>query len=333
MRGPYCTPLPALVASTHTLFNQVVSSGPVDSYRWLVVCRELDRALCAANPRWFPIEGEEATVVGSFIDLRPDDAVAPHYRDPFVVYLMRGAEMWRLACQVLGKADGYNKGRSVPFNGPVELNVVPWVAGDLGSTVGTATGAALAFQHEASDRVCVCTFGDGTANRGDVHEALNLAACWRLPIVYVCQNNGWAISQPVGSYLAGSMAARAAGYGIPGASVDGNDLDAVRQCVAEAVARARAGGGPSLIEAGTWRWRGHWAADEQAYRDQSPAPADVEDPLDLYAHRLLMRGSATLADLQRVHAEVEAEVCAAMARAAEAPDAGADQLGLEDVYA
>jgi len=147
----------------------------LEVYRWLVVCREFDRSLCAANPRWFPIEGEEATVVGSFIDLRPDDAVAPHYRDPFAVYLMRGAEMWRLACQVLGKADGYNKGRSVPFNGPLELNVVPWVAGDLGTTLVVAAGAALAFQDAGSDRVCVCRFGDGTANRGDLHEALNPA--------------------------------------------------------------------------------------------------------------------------------------------------------------
>src|SRR5438067_8193468 len=204
-------------------------------YRWLVVCRALDQALCAENPRWFPLEGEEATVVGSFVDLRADDAVAPHYRDPFVVYLMRGAEMWRLAAQVLGKADGYNKGRSVPFNGPFELNVVPWVAGDLGTTVGTATGSALAFQQQGSDRVCVCTFGDGTANRGDVHEALNLAACWRLPIVYVCQNNGWAISQAASEYLPTSVAARAAGYGIPGVCVDGNDAEAVRATVQQAI--------------------------------------------------------------------------------------------------
>ena len=92
---------------------------------------------------------------------------------------------------------------------------MPWVAGDLGTTLGTATGAALAFQQEGSDRVCVCTFGDGTANRGDVHEALNLAACWRLPIVYVCQNNGWAISQPVRGYLPASVAARARGLRHP----------------------------------------------------------------------------------------------------------------------
>ncbi|HEY2596571.1 MAG TPA: thiamine pyrophosphate-dependent dehydrogenase E1 component subunit alpha [Chloroflexota bacterium] len=298
-----------------------------------MVCRELDHALCAANPRWFPIEGEEATVIGSFIDLRADDAVAPHYRDPFGVYLMRGAEMWRLACQVLGKAGGYNKGRSVPFTGPVELNVVPWVAGDLGTSLGTATGAALAFQQEGGDRVCVCTFGDGTANRGDVHEAVNLAACWRLPIVYVCQNNGWAISQAVDGYLAGSIAERAAGYGIPGGCVDGNDVDAVRAAVREAVARARGGLGPSLIEARTWRWRGHWAGDDQAYRQAVPGPRDVEDPLDLYAHRLLERGVADLARLQAIHADVEAEVAAAMARAAAAPDAGLAELGLDDVYA
>ena len=301
-------------------------------YRWLVVCRELDAALCELNPRWFPIEGEEATVVGSFIDLRPDDAVAPHYRDPFVVYLMRGAEMWRLAAQVLGKAAGYNKGRSVPFNGPVELNVVPWVAGDLGTTVGTATGAALALQQEASDRVCVCSFGDGTANRGDVHEALNLAACWRLPIVYVCQNNGWAISQPAESYIAGSIADRALGYGIPGECVDGNDVDAVRAAVSRAVRRARAGHGPSLIEARTWRWRGHWAGDEQRYRVAAD-PVGVEDPLDLYAYRLLESGGASAADLTAIHGRVEAEVSQAMARAAASPDAGADELGLEDVYA
>jgi pyruvate dehydrogenase E1 component alpha subunit len=301
-------------------------------YRWLVVCRELDRALCEANPRWFPIEGEEATVVGSFVDLEPGDAAAPHYRDPFVVYLLRGAEMWRLAAQVLGKAAGYNKGRSVPFNGPVELGIVPWVAGDLGTTIGTATGAALAFQQAGRDRVCVCTFGDGTANRGDVHEAMNLAACWRLPIVYVCQHNGWAISQPASGYLRASIADRAAGYGIPGETVDGNDVLAVRESVSRAIGRARSGGGPTLIEARTWRWRGHWAADDQAYRASLPDQSDVEDPLDLFAHRLLSTSGVDFETLRNVHAEVDAEVAAAMRRALAAPDAGEAELGRDDVY-
>src|SRR5258708_25429173 len=123
-------------------------------YRWLLLSRLLESALCEQNPRWFPAQGEEATIVGSFCDLRPDDVAAPHYRGPFVVYAMRGAELWRLCAQAFGKAAGYNRARSVPFTGPFGLGFVPWVAGDLGTTVGVATGAALALQQERSERVC-----------------------------------------------------------------------------------------------------------------------------------------------------------------------------------
>lgn len=301
-------------------------------YRWMALCRALDRQLCAANPRWFPAEGEEATIVGTFVDTRPDDVVAGHYRDPFVVYAMRGAELWRLAAQVLGRNTGYSKGRSVPFTGPVELNIVPWVAGDLGTSLGVATGAALAFQQEGSDRVCVCSFGDGTANRGDFHENVNLAALWKLPIVYVCQNNGWAISHTSDMYLPAPIVARAAGYGIPGVAVDGNDVEAVRQGVSEAIDRARQGSGPSLIEARTRRRRGHWAADVARYREH-PDREPPADPLELYKARLVERGECTVADLRDIEAAVTAEVEAAMARANEAPEAGAAELGLEEVYA
>jgi pyruvate dehydrogenase E1 component alpha subunit len=296
----------------------------------MALSRELDVALCEANPRWFPSVGEEATMVGSFYDLRPDDAIAAHYRDPFVVYLMRGAEMDRLAAQVLGKVGAYNKGRSVPFTGPVELNIVPWVAGDLGTSIGVATGAALAFQQEGSERVCVCTFGDGTANRGDVHEAINLAACWRLPIVYVCQHNGWAISQPAGGYLRTSVAARAGGYGIPGASVDGNDADAVRAIAAEAVARARSGDGPTLIEARTWRARGHWAADPQEYRSAYHEQPAV-DPIELQAARLIERADASEADIERIAESARSLVRATLERVVASSDVGENELGLDEV--
>src|SRR5581483_2618106 len=304
----------------------------LDLYRWLVTCRVLERALCQLNPRWFPAEGEEAVIVGSYCDLRPDDAAAPHYRGPFVVYLMRGAEMWRLVAQALGKGAGYNLGRSVPFNGPVDANIVPWVAGDLGTTLGVATGAALAFQDEGSDRVCVCSFGDGTANRGDFHENVNLAACWKLPIVYVCQHNGWAISQAAESYLPAPVAARAAGYGIPGLTVDGNDVEAVRAAVGAAVARARRGEGPTLIEARTWRAKGHWAGDEQSYRAAADAPAPL-DPIAAFAARLLERGDASTVALQEIDAGVGAAVAAAVERARAASDAGPAELGLQEVYA
>jgi acetoin:2,6-dichlorophenolindophenol oxidoreductase subunit alpha len=301
-------------------------------FHWMVVARTLGATLCTLNVRWFPVEGEEAVHVGSFVDLRPDDAAAPHYRDPFVVYLMRGAELWRLVAQVLGKSAGYNKGRSVAFNGPFHLGVVPWVAGDLGTTIGTATGAALAFKQQRSDRVCVCSFGDGTANRGDFHENINLASTWRLPIVYVCQNNNWAISQRASSYLPAPVAARAAGYGIPGRSVDGQDVEAVRAVVAEAIERARRGDGPTLVDALTCRRRGHWAGHIVSDTDRAD---DVRrpDPIEVLRRRLVERGLATEAEIRQVHERAAGEVAAAVDRASAAADVGDTELGLNDVFA
>jgi TPP-dependent pyruvate/acetoin dehydrogenase alpha subunit len=300
-------------------------------YGWMALSRELDECLCAANPRWFPSAGEEAAMVGAFCDLRPDDAIAAHYRDPLVIYLMRGAEMARLVAQVLGKVGGYNKGRSVPFTGPVDLHIVPWVAGDLGTSLGVATGAALAFQQEGSDRICVCTFGDGTANRGDFHENLNLAASWRLPVVYVCQHNGWAISQPARDYLPAPVAHRAAGYAMPGFEVDGNDLDAVRRTMTEAIARAREGKGPSLIEARTWRAKGHWAADPQDYRATHP-DTPMADPLARYGDRLIQRGEASRTDLDRLRDAARAAVAATLEAVQALPDTGEAELGLDEVH-
>lgn len=301
-------------------------------FRWMVVARTLGTTLCTLNVRWFPAEGEEAVHVGSFIDLRSDDVAAPHYRDPFVVYLMRGAELWRLVAQVLGKSAGYNKGRSVAFNGPFHLGVVPWVAGDLGTTIGTATGASLAFKQQRSDRVCVCSFGDGTANRGDFHENINLAAAWRLPIVYVCQNNGWAISQRASSYLPAPVAARAAGYGIPGRTVDGQDVEAVRAVVAEAVDRARRGDGPTLIDAITYRRRGHWAGHIVSDADRAGV-VERPDPIEVLRVRLLERAVATDAEIDQVRARVADDVAAAVERAKAAADVGDAELGLDDVFA
>ena len=301
-------------------------------YRWMVLCRVLDHTLCAANPRWFPCEGEEATILGGFYDCGPADIVAPHYRDPFIVYMLRGAELWRLIAQVLGKPAGYSRGRAVPFTGPVAQGIVPWVAGDLGTSLGIATGAALALQENGSPGVCVCSFGDGTANRGDFHENINLAAAWRLPIVYICQNNGWAISQRHHGYLPAPVVARAVGYGIPGVAVDGQDVDAVRSAVIEAAARARAGAGPTLIEARTIRLRGHWAGDNAAYRITGDDDAG-EDPLDLLANRLLDRGEVTHTDLIEARTAAETTVDEAMERAKASRDVTAADLDADEVYA
>ncbi len=302
----------------------------LEVYRWMLWSRLFEEECGRRNPRWFPVEGEEATIVGSFFDLRPDDVAAPHYRGPFVVYAMRGAEPWRLAAQALGRSDGYSRGRSVPFSGPLSVNIVPWVAGDLGTTLGVATGAGLAFAYEGSDRVCVVSFGDGTANRGDFHENLNLAACWNLPVVYVCQHNGWAISESAESYLPAPIAARAAGYGMPGESVDGNDVDAVRETVGRAVQRARRGDGPSLIEARTYRLGGHWSADRSPYRAAGAAePWRAREPLAAFAARLKEAGLADSDALSELTQQLQAEVTEAFARAERSPEPGPDELGWE----
>src|SRR5581483_1750817 len=200
------------------------------------------------------------------------------------------------------------------------------------TTLGVATGAALAFQDEGSDRVCVCSFGDGTANRGDFHENVNLAACWKLPIVYVCQHNGWAISGPAEIYLPAPIVDRAAGYGIPGVAVDGNDVEAVRAAVGEAVARARRGDGPTLIEARTWRQRGHWGGAAASYR-HGDAPASMRDPIGVQASRLVARGEAAPETLEQIELDAKVEVATALARARELPEAGPDELGLGEVFA
>jgi TPP-dependent pyruvate/acetoin dehydrogenase alpha subunit len=307
---------------------------PLELYRWMVLSRLVEQACGQRNPRWFPAEGEEAAIVGAFYGLRADDAVAPHYRGPFVVYLMRGADLARLFGQALGRESGYARGRAVPFTGPADLGIVPWVAGDLGTSLGVATGAALAFAQEGSDRVAVVSFGDGTVNRGDFHENVNLAACWRLPVVYVCQNNQFAISEPLPSYLPVSVASRAAAYGIPGVAVDGNDVLAVNEAVQAAVARARCGQGPSLIEALTYRLGGHWQADAASYRPAAEAEAwRAREPIGLLGRRLLAEGRTTEAELAALQERAGAQVEAALAAAQDAPPAGTSGLGLEDVYA
>jgi len=179
--------------------------------------------------------------------------------------------------------------------------------------------------------VCVCSFGDGTANRGDFHENINLAAVWRLPIVYVCQNNGWAISQRADSYLPAPIAARAAGYGIPGRTVDGQDVEAVRAGVAEAIDRARRGEGPTLVDALTYRRRGHWAG--HIVSDADRAGVVQRDPIDVLRGRLLERGLATEPEIDQVHKRAADEVAAAVERANTAADVSDVELGLDDVFA
>lgn len=301
----------------------------------MMLSRTLERACCELNPRWFPAEGEEGVIAGAFFGLRDDDTMAPHYRGPFLAYALRGADLSRLVGQALGKANGYARGRALGFTGPAAMGIVPWVAGDLGTTIGVATGCALGFSYEGSDRVAVCSFGDGTTNRGDFHEALNLASVWKLPIVYVCQHNQYSISLHASEVLPiEQISIRASGYGMPGLTVDGNDVFAVHSAVRDAVARARNGDGPTLIEARSYRLGGHWASDPGGYR--LPEVQDAwrdKDPIPRAVSELVMAGDLTQHDVDSMWDEVRQAVDAAVTVAKACPDARVEDIGANEVFA
>ncbi len=233
-------------------------------------------------------QGQEAVAVGVCSVLREGDTMTCTYRGHGAVLAM-GAPLDRAMAEILGKAQGLCRGKG----GSMHLTDV--TVGALGSfaIVGGhlpfATGTALAAQYLGTDSVSVCFFGDGTTNIGAFHEALNLAAVWRLPVVFVCENNLYGEYSPLASTTAlERLADRAASYSMPSRQIDGNEVLGVREAAGEAVERARRGGGPTLIEALTYRQKGHSRSDPGAYR----APGELErwlerDPLLLFGRSLV----------------------------------------------
>ena len=212
------------------------------------------------------------------------------------------------------------------------------VAGDLAGEAGeqpAQVGAALAARLDGSGAVAIAVFGDGTSSRGNTHEAINLAAVLKLPVVFVCQNNGFAISTPAASGVgARSIADRGAAYGIPGVAVDGNDAIELRAAIEVAIARARAGDGPALVEAQTYRVSGHLVADTAPYRSADDVAAwRARDPVARLRAHLAERGLLDEAADAALRARLRDEVDAAMAQASADPEPGAEALVAGEVFA
>lgn len=276
--------------------------------------------------------GQEAVAVGVCDALTDDDHIASTHRGHGHC-IAKGGRLDRMMAELFGKPDGYCRGRSGsmhiadPSIGILGANAI--VAGGLPMTVG----AALSSQIQGDGRVAVAFFGEGAVAEGVFHECLNLAALWRLPVVFVCENNQYAELTHVSLHLAAKQVVDfAAGYQVPAVQVDGNDVLAVRDAAADAVARARAGQGPTLLECATYRWRGHFEGDPERYRDRAEVEQWQErDPLVLlrsHAHDGLDVADAQFAD---VDAEVDAEVEVAVAWAGALPDPELDLL-TADVY-
>jgi pyruvate dehydrogenase E1 component alpha subunit len=264
--------------------------------------------------------GEEAAAVGVCAVLRPDDYITSTHRGHGHI-LAKGGDLNLFFAELYGKAAGYCKGKGGSMHvADLGLGILG-ANGVVGGGIAIAAGAALAAQLRGSGQVAVSFMGDGATDIGAFHESLNLAALWDLPVVFVVENNGYAdfIAQRDHQRIE-QVSGRAAGYGMAGVTVDGNDVEAVRRAASEAVDRARDGRGPTLLECVTYRWRGHFEGDPQPYRSQDEVEAWKErDPLLVAGRRLAGRGELDDAGRDAIYASVRARVAEAVAFAEAAP--------------
>jgi pyruvate dehydrogenase E1 component alpha subunit/2-oxoisovalerate dehydrogenase E1 component alpha subunit len=278
--------------------------------------------------------GQEASVTGSAYPLRAADWIFHALRETGVC-LWRGTSVQELVCQLIGNSGDVLMGRQMPMHfSDRKVNSVAW-SSVIGTQLPHAMGAAYAAKLLKHDTVCVGYIGDGGTSIGDFHAALNFAAVWKVPAVFFCQNNQWAISVPLASQtVSSSIAVKAVAYGMPGIRVDGNDLLAVIAAQTEAVERARSGGGPTLIESVTFRMGGHSSSDDPTrYRDPELVKAwEKRDPVARFGAWLRGKGLLTDADVERWTAEIGEEISTAITAAEALPAPGIETM-FSDVYA
>src|ERR1700730_6393192 len=272
--------------------------------------------------------GEEAVAVGICEALRIDDYITSTHRGHGHC-LAKGASPDRMFAELLGKEAGYCRGKggsmhiADPATGNLGANAI------VGGSVGIATGAAFAAKKLGTDRVAVCFFGEGALGQGALYEVMNLAQLWKLPVIYVCENNMYTEYTHFSETTAGSILARAGAFGLEAAQVDGQDVRAVNEVATRLVKRARAGQGPSFLQVDTYRYSGHHVGDinREYYRTKQEEQQwkTERDPIKLHANWLLTQGQADAAELDRNAAEARAEMEAAVKFAIASPYPGIDQ--------
>jgi pyruvate dehydrogenase E1 component alpha subunit len=276
--------------------------------------------------------GEEAVAVGVCTALRPDDYISSTHRGHGHC-IAKGGDLNKMMAELLGKATGYCKGKGGSMHiADLDLGILG-ANGIVGSGIPIAVGAALGSTIQGEDRVAVAFFGDGASNTGAFHEGINLAAVWKLPVVFVCENNMYAVSTSTRESLAiGGVVERAAAYGIPGVQVDGNDVLQVYEAAREAVARAREGKGPTLLECLTYRWTGHTVGDPGLYRNKEEVEAwKQQDPILRFRDYLIEAGILTQEEYDAIDGEEKERLERAIAFAQESPEPSVEAL-LEDLY-
>ena len=277
--------------------------------------------------------GQEASATGTCLALQPDDLITSTHRGHSHC-VAKGADLTRMMAELLAKDSGYCRGRGG------SMHIADVATGNLGANgivgggIPIAAGAALAYQLRGEDHVVACFFGDGATNEGAFHEAVNLAAIWKLPVVFICENNKYGMSFSTEKSMAvDTIAERASAYGIPGVGVDGNDVAAVYDVVHAAVERARAGDGPTLVESLTYRHKGHSKSDKNLYRTREEISEwRDKDPILQFEGVVRERGLLSDEEIQAVRTEAMEAIRNAVRTANAAPDADPSDL-LDAVFA
>lgn len=280
--------------------------------------------------------GEEAVAAGACANLRKDDYITSTHRGHGHC-IAKGGDVKKMLAELYGKKTGYCKGKGGSMHIAIpEIEVIA-SSGIAGAGIPIATGAGLSIQYRGTDQVCVCFFGDGASNTGAFHEGINLAAVWNLPVIFVCENNKYAISVSTKkSFRIKDIADRASAYGILGVAVDGMDVLKVYDAVREAVQRARNGEGPSLVECKTYRFLGHHLGDPKLGATYYRSESEIEewkkrDPIPKLRRKLLEQNILTEEEIQEIANDVKKEVEEAVKFAEESPFPSPEEA-LEDVY-
>jgi acetoin:2,6-dichlorophenolindophenol oxidoreductase subunit alpha len=277
--------------------------------------------------------GEEAVATGACANLRVSDYITSTHRGHGHV-IAKGGRTDRMMAEIFGKKTGYNKGKggSMHIAAP-ELGILG-ASGIVAGLVPIAPGAGLSAKMRGTDQVTICFLGDGTTNSGRFHESVNLSACWDLPVIYVIENNLYAESTRISAVCrVENLSDRSVAYGIPGKTVDGMDVLAVYEAVGEAVKRAKAGKGPTLVECKTYRYHGHFGGDPQTYKPKEEAEEWLKkDPIPRFRKYLIEKNVFSQLDADKIDQEMATEIEEALKFAMESPFPAPEEA-LEDVYA
>ena len=265
--------------------------------------------------------GQEASAVASCMSLTEDDQITSTHRGHGHC-VAKGADVSKMFAEFFGKETGYCKGRGG------SMHIADVEKGNLGANgivaggIPIAVGAALTSKRLKTGKVVLCFFGDGANNEGAFHESLNMASVWKLPVIFVCENNKYGMSTSIErSTSVANIADRAAAYSMPGVTVDGNEFDAVAEVVDAAIERARAGEGPSLVENITYRWRGHSKSDRNRYRTKDEISEWIgRDPISRFAHFLVEHGVLDVPAVEAIERDVEKEISRGIEFARSSPD-------------